>query len=64
MQTKTSQGEGTPPPLPVTAPGRPAKDRYREQYGIVLVCPSEEDQAKLYEALEAIRSCKIKVVVT
>ncbi|WP_062237007.1 hypothetical protein [Aureimonas sp. N4] len=64
MQTKTNPGEAMPPPLPPTAPGRPAKDRYREQYGIVLVCPNEEDQAKLYEAFEALRSCKIKVVVT
>lgn len=64
MQTKTNPAGKTLPPLPAAAPGRPAKARYREQYGVVLVCPDEATQAQLYEALEALRSCKIRVVVT
>jgi len=64
MNDNTTQPEGALPALPANAPGRPARPRYREQHGIVLVCPGEAEQAKLYEALEAIRSCKIRVVVT
>lgn len=64
MQTKTNPEAGNLPPLPANAPGRPTTPRYREQYGVVLVCASEDEQAKLYEALEALRTCKIKVVVT
>jgi hypothetical protein len=52
------------PPLPKDAPGKPADNRYREQYGVVLVCPDEGAQVQLYEALAAIRKSKIKVVVT
>lgn len=52
------------PPLPPRSPGRPAGSRYREQYGIVLVCPTEGDQEALYEALLILGRCKIKVVVT
>ncbi len=64
MQTKTNPAAESPPPLPANAPGRPTNPRYREQYGVVLVCAGEDEQAKLYEALEALRTCKIKVVVT
>jgi hypothetical protein len=52
------------PPLPKEAPGIPAGNRYKNQYGIVLVCPDEQAQVNLYNALEGLRSTKIKVVVT
>jgi hypothetical protein len=52
------------PDLPDDAPGIPAKPRYRGQYGVILVCPDEAAQAAIYEALNAIRTSKIKVVVT
>ena len=52
------------PELPADAPGIPPEDRYRAQYGVVLVCPDEASQKALYEALEALRKTRIKVVVT
>lgn len=52
------------PPLPDNAPGIPAGNRYKNQYGIVLVCQDEQAQINLYNALEGLRSTKIKVVVT
>ena len=51
------------PPLPPKAPGR-NKYRHRHQQGVILVCEDEKAQELLYEALNAIRTCKIKVVVT
>lgn len=51
------------PPLPDKAPGVPANNRYRNQYGIILVCSDEQAQIDLYNALEGLRSTKIKVVV-
>lgn len=36
---------------------------YREQYGVVIVCPTETEQIRVYnEALSAFPDCKIKVV--
>jgi hypothetical protein len=52
------------PPLPAKAPGIPPNDRYREQYGVILVCSGEAEQRRLYEALADIKTSKIKVVVT
>lgn len=52
------------PKLPRNAPRRPERPRYREQYGIILVCPDEEAQQLLYKALSAIGECQLKVVVT
>lgn len=57
-------GKKALPKLPANAPGIPPNNRYREQYGVILVCPDESAQTALYEALEALRGCKIKVVVT
>lgn len=54
----------TLPPLAPKAAGIPSKPRYREQFGVILVCPDETAQRSLYDALEAVRSCKIRVVVT
>ncbi|SOC47640.1 hypothetical protein SAMN05892877_1324 [Rhizobium subbaraonis] len=52
------------PPLPADAPRAPDKPRYKEQYGVILVCPDEAAQKVLFEALAALKACKIKVVVT
>jgi hypothetical protein len=51
------------PPLPPKAPGR---NRYRHlpQQGVILICEDQKAQSALYEALTAIKNCKIKVVVT
>lgn len=52
------------PKLPAGAPIAPEGQRYKEQYGLVLVCPDEATQALIYKALSAMGGCKIKVVVT
>ena len=44
---------------------RPPKPRYKQQYGVIVICRDEADQAKTYERLR--RRCgarEIKVVVT
>lgn len=53
-----------PPPLPEGAPGRPKNERYREQYGVILVCPDEPAQKAIYEGLKGVQISKLKVVVT
>lgn len=52
----------TLPPLAPEAFGRNGF-KYRSQHGVVLVCTDEAQQQKLYEALEAIKKSRIKVVV-
>lgn len=54
--------EKLPPLLPNAPPPKAA--RYREQYGITIVCDDQKAQAQLYEALLALRTAKIKVVAT
>lgn len=56
--------DGRLPPLPENPPGIPTGNRYKEQYGVVLVCPNEDAQRKVFEGLAALAPCKIKVVVT
>ncbi|MUZ76245.1 hypothetical protein GOZ90_26835 [Agrobacterium vitis] len=57
------QNETDLPPLPAKAPGR-NRHRHRHQQGVILICEDEKAQQLLYDALTAIRTCKIKVVVT
>lgn len=52
------------PPLPEDSTGIPPAGRYREQYGVVVVCPDEEAQKAVYEGLKAVAGAKFKVVVT
>lgn len=52
------------PPLKPGTPGIPDKPRYREQYGVIVVCPDEAAQKKVYDGLQAIAGAKLKVVVT
>lgn len=51
------------PPLPPNAPG--VNDyAYKPRHGVVLVCPDENAQRLVFETLNALKSCKIKVVCT
>jgi hypothetical protein len=48
------------PPLPPGAPGRPKGFRYREQYGVIVVCRDEPHQRAVYEALRAAgHACRV-----
>ena len=49
-------------PLP-GSPERPEPDRYREQYGVIVICDDECHQREVYADLEP-RGWKLKVVVT
>lgn len=51
------------PPLPPGSPGRPAAKAIKDQYGLILVCPDEATQQRLYEALVALRHTPIRVVI-
>lgn len=49
------------PTLPGNAPGENGfKDR--PKHGVILVCKDEKSQAHLYDALNALCTCQIKVV--
>jgi hypothetical protein len=37
--------------------------RYREQYGVIVICRDEKHQKQVYEALKG-KNYKLKVVVT
>lgn len=52
------------PALPPNSTGIPPNNRYREQYGVIIVCPNEASQQVTYEGLRALLDCKFKVVVT
>ena len=56
-------GKKALPPLPPGAPGRPEKSRYREQYGIIVICRDEADQKRVYDWLRRFRR-PVRVVVT
>jgi hypothetical protein len=53
--------------LPALAPNstrRPPDNRYREQYGLIVICPNAAVQRSLYEALQTLTHCKLRVVTT
>jgi hypothetical protein len=53
--------------LPTLAPNstrRPPDNRYREQYGLIVICPNAAVQRSLYEALQTLTRCKLRVVST
>ena len=53
--------------LPALAPNstrRPMDNRYREQYGLIVLCPNAAVQQSLYEALQTLTRCKLRVVTT
>lgn len=51
------------PPLLPDAPGRPKDDRYRQQFGVIVICTGEAEQRRLYERFKA-EGLRCKVVVT
>ena len=51
------------PPLPSGSPGKPAADRYREQYAVIVLCRDEAHHQKVYEALRD-QGYKCRVVRT
>ncbi len=53
----------TLPPLPPKAPRRPPEKAFKDQYGLIIVCPDEQTQQALYDALVALRHMPIRVVI-
>ena len=51
------------PPLPPGAPRRPKQNRYRKQYGVIVICRDEADQKRAYDWLRRFRR-PVRVVVT
>ncbi|WP_158303378.1 hypothetical protein RDSD_000583 [Oleidesulfovibrio alaskensis] len=51
------------PSLPKEAPGRPATERYREQFGVIVLCTDEAEHKEVYERLMGL-GFKCKVVRT
>lgn len=48
------------PPLPPEAPGRPDKGRYKEQFGVIVICRDEAHHRKVYEELKGLGyTCKV-----
>lgn len=48
------------PDLPAGAPGRPPGNRYRQQFGVIVLVWDEVEQRQLFEALTAQgRTCKV-----
>ena len=41
------------PPLPPGSPGKPKGNRYKEQFGVIVVCRNEAHHQEVYEALSA-----------
>jgi hypothetical protein len=50
-------------PLDTSPPAPPADNRYKEQYGVIVICTGEAHQKEVYEALAA-QGYKCRVVVT
>ena len=51
------------PKLSAGAPGRPKGERYKEQYGLIIVCGDAAEQRAFYERLKA-QGFNPRVVVT
>ncbi len=52
------------PPLPDKAPGIPPKDRYKRQFGVLIIAENEQQQATIYDGVRALAGAKLKVVAT
>ncbi|WP_415714370.1 hypothetical protein [Maridesulfovibrio sp.] len=39
------------PPLSPKAPGRPDKPRYKEQFGVIVICKDEDEHESVYGKL-------------
>jgi hypothetical protein len=57
---------GKLPPLPPGTPGRPKDNRYREQYGVIVICKHAREQEDVFKALVALsrEPLKVRLVVT
>lgn len=53
-----------PPQLPADAPGRPDRERYREQYGVIVICADAAAQRRVFEGLQAIGAGRLRLVTT
>lgn len=64
--SKNKQPSVRLPPLPDGAPGRPKDNRYKEQYGVIVICEDEKKQERVFDALVALSESplKLRVVVT
>ena len=52
------------PALGSNSTRRPPDNRYREQYGLIVICPNAAVQRSLYDALQTLAHCKLRVVTT
>lgn len=52
------------PPLSDKSPGIPPKDRYKRQFGVLIITENEQQQATIYEGVRALGGAKLKVVAT
>jgi len=59
-----NQDKGALPPLPPKSTGKPKGKPYKEQFGVIVVCPDEQAQRSVYEGLKAVVGSKLKVVTT
>lgn len=55
--------QGKLPPLAPGSPGKPKGNRYREQFGVIVICQNEQHQKTVYEALK-LEHPMVKVVRT
>lgn len=60
----TNMAAAALPPLAENSTGIPKGSRYKEQFGVIIVCPDEPSQRAIYEGLRSLLGCKFKVVVT
>lgn len=51
------------PPLPAKAPGKPSGNRYKRQFGVIVLAQDEPTQKALFEDLKA-RGHRCRVVNT
>ena len=52
------------PALAANSTRKPPDNRYREQYGLIVICPNAAVQRSLYDALQTLTHCKLRVVTT
>jgi len=52
------------PPLPAGTAGPPVGNRYKEQFGVIVICPDETTQRAIFDALVGLRGCDLRVVTT
>jgi hypothetical protein len=51
------------PPIPDSGDIEPGEDKYREQYGVIVVCESEADQERVFGELQS-QGFNVRVVTT